>query len=197
MPLVDGSHFSATPQPIIWKSYTEVHAGLLLGASLPPPPPYFFLRPNSLSSKANSRTSGSSLLRTCSPFPPRLLQPQCPGNNKRSLSTKEETLLEIILFFGLTTTLIPTCPPFPHMDCNPLHCFPLHSRLHRQQYSPTPVCFKQTIVPPPLLISKYGLTDLSPPILVVVVLECSHMLQTQHIQFPVLFHWSNCLQLNS
>ena len=35
------------------------------------------------------------------------------------------------------------------MDCNPLHCFPFHSRLHRQQYSPTPVCFKQTILPPP------------------------------------------------
>ena len=37
MPLVDGSHSSATLQPITWKSYTELHAGLLRGASLPPP----------------------------------------------------------------------------------------------------------------------------------------------------------------
>ena len=43
-----------------------------------------------------------------------------------------------------------TCPPFSTMVYNPLHCFPLHSRLHRQQYSPTPNCFKQTILPPPL-----------------------------------------------
>ena len=40
--------------------------------------------------------------------PLRLLQPQCPGNTKRALSIKEETLLEIILFFGHTTTPIPT-----------------------------------------------------------------------------------------
>ena len=60
------------------------------------------------SSKADSRTSGPFLLRTCSASPPRLLQPQCPGNKKRALSTKEETLLEIILFFGHTTTPIPT-----------------------------------------------------------------------------------------
>ena len=60
------------------------------------------------SSKANSRTSGPLLLRTCSASPPRLLQPLSPGNKKRSLSTKEETLLEIILFFGHTTTPMPT-----------------------------------------------------------------------------------------
>ena len=60
------------------------------------------------SSKANSRTSNPLLLQTCSAPPPRLLQPLCPCNKKRSLSTKEETLLEIILFFGHTTTLIPT-----------------------------------------------------------------------------------------
>ena len=40
------------------------------------------------------------------------------------------------------------CPPFPH-GLQPTSLFPLHSRLHRQQYSPTPVCFKQTILPPP------------------------------------------------
>ena len=118
------------------------------------------------SSKANSRTSGPFLLRTCSVSPPRLLQPLCPGNKKRALSTKEETLLEIILFFGHTTTPIPSwdfdhVPSFPPMDCNPLHCFPLHSRLHRQQYSPTTVCFKQTILPPPSDIQVW--TDGSVP----------------------------------
>ena len=85
---------------------------------------------------------------------PRLLQPQCPGNKKRALSTKEETLLEIILFFGHSIPPIPTLdsdhvPLFSPMDCNPLLRFPLHSRLHRQQYSPTSVCFKRTILPPP------------------------------------------------
>ena len=44
---------------------------------------------------------------------------------------------------------------------NPLHCFPLHSRLHRQQYSPTPNCFKQTILPPPSDIQVW--TDGSVP----------------------------------
>ena len=71
-------------------------------------------------------------------------------------------------------------PPFSRINCNPLHCFPLHSRLHRQQYSPTTVCFKQTILPP-LLISKYGLMVLSPPFLVPVVLECmSHAPNATH-----------------
>ena len=57
-------------------------------------------------------------------------------------------------------TLI-TCPPFPPMVHNPLQCFPLHSRLHRQLYSPTPVCFKQTIFPPPSDIQVW--TDGSVP----------------------------------
>ena len=52
------------------------------------------------------------------------------------------------------------CPLYP-MDCNPLHRFPLHSRLHRQQYSPTPVCFKQTILSPPSDIQVW--TDGSVP----------------------------------
>ena len=33
---------------------------------------------------------------------------------------------------------------------NPLQCFPLHSRLLRQQYISTPNCFKRTILPPPV-----------------------------------------------
>ena len=49
------------------------------------------------------------------------------------------------------------------MDCNLLHCFPLHSRLHRQRYSPTSVCFKQTILPSPSHIQVW--TDDSVPFL--------------------------------
>ena len=45
MPLLDGFRSSATLQPIIWKFYTELHAGSLLVASLPPPPHYSFSRP--------------------------------------------------------------------------------------------------------------------------------------------------------
>ena len=69
MPLLDGSHSSATPQPITWKPYTELHAGLLLGASFPPLLP----TPSGGSTspfKANFRTSGSFLLRTCSATSP-------------------------------------------------------------------------------------------------------------------------------
>ena len=40
-------------------------------------------------------------------------------------------------------------PLFP-MVHNPLQCFPLHSRLLRQQYISTPNCFKRTILPPPV-----------------------------------------------
>ena len=65
---------------------------LLLEAQLPP------LKP----------TSGPLLLQTCSASPPRLLQPQCPGKKKRALSIKEETLLEIILFFDHTIATFPT-----------------------------------------------------------------------------------------
>ena len=108
------------------------------------------------------------LLRTCSasPPPPRLLQPLCLGNKKRSQSTKEETLLEIILFFGYSIPPIPMRDsdhvfPFSPMDCNPRYRFPFHSRLHRQQYSSTPVCFKQTILPPPSDIQVW--TDGSVP----------------------------------
>ena len=97
MPLLDGSHSSATPQPVTWKSYTELLAGLLLGTSLPPPPPYSFLRPNSPPLKLTIEHQAlSSFEMLC--VSPRLLHPQCPGNKKRTLLTKEETLLEIILF---------------------------------------------------------------------------------------------------
>ena len=59
-------------------------------------------------SKANFRTSGTFFLRTCSASPPRLIQPLRLGNKKRALSTKEETPLEIILFFGHSIPPIPT-----------------------------------------------------------------------------------------
>ena len=46
------------------------------------------------------------------------------------------------------------CPPFPPWTATYFLCFPLHSRLHRQQNSPITACFKQTNLAPPLLISK-------------------------------------------
>ena len=108
------------------------------------------------SSKADFRTSGPFLLRTCSASTPWLIQPLCPGNKKRALSTKEETtLLEITLFFGHSIPPIPTWDsdyvlPFPpwtatHFTVSP---FIPDCTLYRQQYSPTPVSFKQTILPP-------------------------------------------------
>ena len=133
------------------------------------------------SSKANSRTSGPFLFRTCSSSPSRLLQPLCPGNKKRSLSTKEETLLEIILFCCHTTTPITSwdsdhVPPFSLMDCNPLHCFPLHS----------PNAQATVLPDSSLLQADY----LSPTFLVPVVLECmSHAPNATHpipCRFPLV-----------
>ena len=154
------------------------------------------------SSKADSRASDPLLLWTCSAPSPRLLQPLCLGNQKRSLSTKEETLLEIILFFSHTTTPIPTwvsdhLPPFSTMVHNPLHCFPLHSRLHRQQYSPTPNCFKPTILPPPRWYPSMDWRFCPLPFRSRWRWSLCYMLQMQHIPFPILFLWSNCLQLHS
>ena len=40
--------------------------------------------------------------------------------------------------------------PLSPMVHNPLQCFPLHSRLLRQQYISTPNCLKRTIHPPPV-----------------------------------------------
>ena len=61
MPLLDGSRSSATLQPIIWKFYTELHAGSLLVASLHP----LLTTPSrgpTPSSKADSRASDPLLL---------------------------------------------------------------------------------------------------------------------------------------
>ena len=53
------------------------------------------------------------------------------------------------------------CFPFPPWTATHITVSPLHSRLHRQQYSPTTVCFKQTILPPPSDIQVW--TDGSVP----------------------------------
>ena len=116
---------------------------------------------------------------------PRLFQPLCPGNKKRSLSTKEETLLEIILFFGHTSTPIPSresdhVPPFPpwtetHFTVSP--SFPTA----QATVQPNSSLLQADYPSSPLLISKYGLTDLSPSSLVPVVLECmSHAPNATH-----------------
>ena len=138
-----------------------------------------------------------------------------PGNKKRSLSTKEETFLENILFFGHTTLpslreILIMCPLFPHgllfppsvpprtsFPTNPLYSFPLHSWLYWQQYSPTQVCFKQTILPPSFWYLSMDWRICPVPFWSRWCWSVCHMLQMQHFQFPVLFHWSNCLQLHS
>ena len=63
---------------------------------------------------------------------PRLLQSICPNNKKRALSTKEETLLQIILFFGHSIPPIPTrdsdhVPPFPSWTATHFTVFPFIS----------------------------------------------------------------------
>ena len=88
-------------------------------------------------------------------------------------------------------------PPFSTMVHNPLHCFPLHSRLHRQQYSPTPNCFKPTILPPPLWYPSMDWRFCPLPFRSWWRWSLCYMLQMQHIPFPILFLWSNCLQLHS
>ena len=85
----------------------------------------------------------------------------------QSLSSPRETLI--------------MCPPFPSWTATHFTVSPLHSRMHKQQYSPTPVCFNTDYPPSPLLISKYGLMVLSLPFLVPVVLECmSHAPNATH-----------------
>ena len=53
------------------------------------------------------------------------------------------------------------CPPFPPWTATHFTVSPLHSRLHRQQFSQTPVCFKQTVSLPPSNIQVW--TDGSVP----------------------------------
>ena len=105
------------------------------------------------SSKANSRTSGPFLLRTCSASPPdfsslyALATRNVPCRLKKKPSWRSCCSSATHPLPSPRKNLI-MCPPFPH-GLKPTSLFPLHSRLHRQQYSPTPVCFKQTILPPP------------------------------------------------
>ena len=99
-------------------------------------------------------------------------------------------------------------PPFlyfPFWSCAPLSPWtathftvsPLHSRLHRQQYSPTPVCFKQTVLPPPFWYPSMDWWFCPLPFWSRWCWSVCHMLQMQHVLFPVLLHWPNCLQLHS
>ena len=72
---------------VITGCLSSTHSSLLLEAQLPP---------LKLTVEHQALSSFEHVLR----LPPRLLQPQCPGNKKCALSIKEKTLLEIILFFG-------------------------------------------------------------------------------------------------
>ena len=144
------------------------------------------------SSKANSRTSGPLLLRTCSASSPRLLHPLCPGNKKRSLLTKKETLLEIILFLGHTTTPIPKwdsdhVPPLSPHELQPTSLFPPSFPTEQATVQPDSSLLLANYPPSPRLISKYGLTDLSPPFLVPVVLECMSRAPNATHPIPCLF----------
>ena len=68
-------------------------------------------------------------------------------------------------------TLI-TCPLFPPMVHNSLHCFPPSFPTAQATVQPDSKLLQADYPPSPRLISKHGLTDLSPPFLVPVVLEC-------------------------
>ena len=73
-----------------------------------------------------------------------------------------------------------SCAPLSPMDCNPLHCFPPSFPTAQATVQPDS-CLLQTDCPPSLLISKYRLMVLSPPLLVPVVLECmSHAPNATH-----------------
>ena len=136
VPLLDGSHSFAAPQPVNWRSCAELRAGSLLGASL-----------EHLAAFWPSAPSGILCVS------PGLLQPLCPGGRGHSLSTGEGALLWVVLFFGYVAAPVPAwgsgrVPPFPLVDCGPLHCFPLHSRLRGRRCGPAPVCFGRLSSPP-------------------------------------------------
>ena len=112
------------------------------------------------------------------------------------------TLLEIILFFGHSIPPILTqdsdhVPSFSPMDCNPLHRFRLHSRMHRQQYSRLQSASNRLSSLPPSNIQVWTDGSVSSPFWSRWCWSVCHMIQMQHILFPVLLHWSNCLQLHS
>ena len=88
------------------------------------------------------------------------------------------------------------CPPFPH-GLQPTSPFPRSFPTTQATVQPDYSLLQTDYPPSPLLISKYGLMDLSPPFWSRWCWSVCHMLQMQHILFPVLLHWSNCLQLHS
>ena len=72
------------------------------------------------------------------------------------------------------------CPPFPH-EIQPTSSFPPSFPIAQATLQPDSSLHQADCPPSPLLISKYGLTDLSPPFLVPVVLECmSHAPNATH-----------------
>ena len=71
------------------------------------------------------------------------------------------------------------------MDCNPLHCFPPSFPTAPATVQPDSSRLQTDYPFSPLLISKYGLMDLSPFWSRWCWSVC-HMLQMPHIQFPVL-----------
>ena len=174
----------ATPQPITWKSYTELHAGLLLGASLSP-----LLSTSSWgpipSSKAHSKTSGPLLLRTWSASPPRLLQPYAQATRNASCRLKKKPSWRS--FCSSATQPLPSpretlimCPPFPPWTATQFTVSPfIPDRTGNSTARLQSASSRLSSLPPSDI--QDGLTDLSPPFLAPVVLECmSHAPNATH-----------------
>ena len=108
-----------------------------------------------------------------------------PWQQETSLSTKEETFWRS--FCSSAAQPLPSpretlimCPLFPH-GLQPTSLFPPSFPTAQATVQPFSALLQADYPPSPLLISKYGLTDLSPPFLVSVVLECmSHAPNATH-----------------
>ena len=77
-------------------------------------------------------------------------------------------------------------PPFPH-GLQPTSLFPPSLPIAQATAQPDSCLLQADYPPPPRLISKYGLTDRSPPFLVPVVLECMSHAPNATLPIPCPF----------
>ena len=167
--------FLCNAQPITWKSYTELHAGLLLGASLPPllPTPFEAQLPHLKPSlKHQALSSFERALRLPPDFSGlyALATKNVPCRLKKKPSWRSFCSSATQPLPSLREILI-MCLPFPiwtvtHFIVSPFIADCAGNSTARLQSA------SSRLSSLPLLISKYGLTDPSPPFLVPVVLEC-------------------------
>ena len=153
------------------------------------------------SSKADSRASDPLLLWTCSAPSPDFSS--LYALTVRNVSCRLQKKPSWRWFCSSATQPLPspresliTCPLFHH-GLQPTSLFPPSFQLHRQQYSPTPNCFKQTILPPPVWYPSMDWRICPLPFWSWRRWSVCNMLQMQHIPFLILFLRSNCLQLHS